>query len=121
MIHLQKINKVKKKVNSYILPVSFVLVLFFVFKSQAKQTIDNIRDNVNSSGSTLTNLEVESIVAQLTELFNKAIIQDREKIVEILSGLSLADYYKVKQAFGQVRYSTTLNEFTFWPFGSLMN
>lgn len=110
-MQIKQISRNLKGVNNYIVPVAFILIVFMFFWNKAKAVVTTVGNVIDEAGSTLTDVELDSIWSQLEYLI-RGITKDsdEQKIIDILSQLSLPDYNRLKNRVGLKWYSKTLRD-----------
>ncbi len=111
MLPMTRIARNLKGMNKYIIPVAFILIVFMFFWNKAKAVVNAVSDTIDEAGSTITNVELDSIKSQLEYLIRGITTDaDEQKIVDLISPLSLADYNKLKNRMGLMWYSKALKD-----------
>ncbi|MGX1930219.1 hypothetical protein [Flagellimonas sp. 2504JD4-2] len=91
--------------------VAFTLAILMLVWSWLKKGFAYIFDSVKGVGSTLSKDEAEALASAIYSEIN-SMFTDEDNIVDLVVPLTLADYHKVKAAFGIQPYNATLDEFS---------
>lgn len=90
--------------------VAFVISLLVLVWSWVQSFFNYFSSTVKSIGSTISTDQAQAIANSIYSEVN-SMFTDEDVIVQKLIPLTLADYFKVKAAFGLQPYNTTLDEF----------